>query len=1242
MQHLAQEYLLVPAWKKSHDYIRYHNWYSDVLELDLTNADLENRIQALRDEIACDEPLHSDPLRLVLAPKSQEWNLKKGQWAPVDGPASVEQRLRPLAHVSVRDQILATAFAMLFADIIETRQGDPRLSVQDARNANVVSYGNRLFCDAEADGLRFRWGNSSVYRQYFEDYQAFVARPQLVVQEEFPEDSNWAIVNADLSQFYDRVRPEALFEKLKSLVGEVAEEAVLQRFKEFFRWQWHKSDCEDALKYSETSEPPIEGFSDIALPQGLVVAGFFANAFLIDFDEAVIAKRNKWAGTKEWQLVDYCRYVDDMRIVVRLGESLADATDKDIAESVTNRLARLLEETTRGLELNPAKSTAVLGRDTAGGVLPVSKTIQRINHNTSGAMDIFTGEETIDLIERLFFSQEEEPLDFADDFRDTFFTAKPDVRDETVARFAANRFRRTYRSLRPLCEDEQTPTDGSLLPTLSRESLDGRAAYFSRRLIERWVKDPSNMRLLRIALDVFPDIDYLNVVLDLLKQYVTVGSGRKAPRRVAWYCTAELLKAGATETGLVNDGDCLPHGIDLTAYQEKLVEVAEIIAGRYNTYPWYLEQQAYLYLACMRRPVQRQLRSSTPNHLKNYIRLHSLLGGQTGTLRRDDIVPYSILQANLFGKESAATAFLSLFREAGAPTQRKWLLGILREMPELAREVYDAMLPDEQVTYYQLFVVHGAMGIEAIPGSLLETEGNAGAYSLLAVSQHDANPFQQEYAALHFARLVLSQLSPDHDLISPHWIRVAAQNWRCLCGDRFPIHEGAFSVDFHSPGEVDGRYSLPDWISSKRAWAYQLGQVLRVLLTGKPDFTEHAWWRLRRQRPESYQPYRSSWLRRRYGLFNGRSAFGAPWLPATSWLGELIGRLLEWPGVARFNSEIDLPEDFSKTQLSEAISLRISELERLYGQASSTPVLPVRVPRKKRSKGQLLRSRRTMRMGVVQTAIPKHSQIMADPELSDAAMRVRHRRHLSAVLGGVHRLLQVRETHAENHGGIEMLILPELSVHMDDVNTHLVPFAKQHHCIVFAGVVFHSRGGNTGSLINSGLWIVPFQTPQGSLHVDFIEQGKLHRTKEERDLGIVPFRPAQWILEFVSSNTKKRLWAVTGSICYDSTDLKIAADLRDKTDMLVIPALNPDVGTFDNMVAALHYHMFQHVIIANSGEYGGSTGQAPFSDRHRRPIFHTHGNEQATISFFEVDLRSYREGAASMKTPPAGFRGRER
>ena len=78
---------------------------------------------------------------------------------------------------------------------------------------------------------------------------------------------------------------------------------------------------------------------------------------------------------------------------------------------------------------------------------------------------------------------------------------------------------------------------------------------------------------------------------------------------------------------------------------------------------------------------------------------------------------------------------------------------------------------------------------------------------------------------------------------------------------------------------------------------------------------------------------------------------------------------------------------------------------------------------------------------------------------------------------------------------------------------------------------------------------------------------------------------------------------MTGAICYDATDLSLAADLRNVTDMFVVPALNTDVGTFDNMVAALHYHMFQHVIVSNCGQFGDRPAKHPSSIETREPSF---------------------------------------
>ncbi|MGH1427848.1 MAG: hypothetical protein ACRBEE_07905, partial [Arenicella sp.] len=115
---------------------------------------------------------------------------------------------------------------------------------------------------------------------------------------------------------------------------------------------------------------------------------------------------------------------------------------------------------------------------------------------------------------------------------------------------------------------------------------------------------------------------------------------------------------------------------------------------------------------------------------------------------------------------------------------------------------------------------------------------------------------------------------------------------------------------------------------------------------------------------------------------------------------------------------------------------------------------------------------------------------------------------------------------------------------------------------------------------------------------------------------------------------------ITGAICYDATDIKLAADLRGKTDLFVIAAHNKDVSTFDNMASALQYHMYQHVVITNIGEYGGSTIQAPYKETFDKLISHSHGCNQISISTADIDLAAFRRkvrGFKKVKTKPAGL-----
>src|SRR5207245_379783 len=100
------------------------------------------------------------------------------------------------------------------------------------------------------------------------------------------------------------------------------------------------------------------------------------------FDAAVFQQFDQWQDGGRWQLVDYCRYVDDMRLVIRLGEPLRTKSEKEICELVTEYLQRLLRTNAEGLTLNAEKCSVVLGRDAAAGSIRVSATMKRINHAT--------------------------------------------------------------------------------------------------------------------------------------------------------------------------------------------------------------------------------------------------------------------------------------------------------------------------------------------------------------------------------------------------------------------------------------------------------------------------------------------------------------------------------------------------------------------------------------------------------------------------------------------------------------------------------------------------------------------------------------------------------------------------------------------------------------------------------------------------------------------------------------------
>jgi hypothetical protein len=1234
---LSQEYVLVQAWKKTSAYIRYHNWYADTLALDHSAVNLPQFLRQLSDQLRNPTEWANVPLRMVPAPKSQQWVIspKSGDWGPKDRD-STSAKLRPLAHVDLRSQVAATAVMMCLADSVESAQGDPRSEYNDEVDRKLVSsYGNRLFCDKVAGGLRHRWGSSKLYRAYFQDYRTFIARPEAVAVAASKESgAHIVVVQSDLSQFYDRVRPELLAKKLSEFVPR-ADSQFLELSSRVLSWTWDTRDEEEVATYSRQTR--IKDFASIALPQGLVSAGFFANVVLLDLDrELRMAHATEpLAGIC---LLDSVRYVDDLRLVLDI--RVASLSLEQIEADIATWLQALVDRVAAGLQISSEKTLASAVSGEGRPLIRQSRKMSRIQNAISGGFDSKGGVEILDAVQGLIRSQQryaahrngEEAWSYA---------PIPDVKDATVARFAAGRYRATYRSLRPMLSEEVSgnPSVDSLLEedesfplrgTRTQDDLDEEVRAFALGLVESWIDDPANVRLLRIGLDLWPTPDLLEHVLRLLRPFTVKGGSRNAPRRVAWYCLAEIFRAAATETGFVADEDALPKGVDLTGYRAGLVaEAIRLTAQTSVKLPWYLRQQMLLFLAANDPTSAPFVRTGKSSETRSYRELILYLRGEGSAFTNTDFSTLSVLARRSFAtKERAIELALQGLGprrlEQIAERDPSFALELLQEQPSLVEAITPRLRDD-------LCVQVRASGDAFVSLAQLGLEHPVG------------GPLRNELSLLAFAISFLTALvkNPEIEAITPVDVRVELQS---------TTHNEASALEVRivnsrvSPsGSV---YLPPAWCEEDQHWRFRLGYLLRFILTARADFTttvRKAHWK---EDQATYRPGVSHWYQRLHGLFNGHQAFGDDWLPISEWIEHLLSGLLRWPG-QRGSPNFEFLIDGIDVTVAH-LQMRRQKIEMMRGPASGLLMLPLSAPWPVRREAP-----RPLRACVVQTVVPAGVEFdPADLSCSSSEIRKKHRRHLSAALAAIERMLDLRETHKGRDGRLDWLILPELAVHPKDVQTHLIPFARAHKAVVLTGITYEELF-SAQPLINSAMWIVPTWDAAYGLQIRVRRQGKQHLAPMEDALNaagplIQGFRPCQWLVgyEWAQANEQPPLW-LTASICYDATDLALATDLRNQSDVFAIPALNLDVGTFDQMSLALHYHMFQMVVIANNGLYGGSNAYAPYKESYNRQVFHMHGQPQASVSFFEIEpielfqQRKLKAGSGAgplqWKSPPAGL-----
>lgn len=1306
---LADVVVLSQAWKKSHAYIRRHNWYADVLELDASTINLEAQLVRWGAAVS-DDGFRPHDLMLVPAPKNAKWAFRAApninsiddllkldfgslgsdptfdDWSPraasqgvqgtVDTLVGTIQKLRPLAHLTIRDQTLATAVMMCLAEAVESAQGDTsNPDMLAARAAGVVSYGNRLHCNWEKSATqrpraKFSWGNSRTYRQYFQDYRAFLARPRLVCAElmtQLAPRRELFVVSLDIKSFFDKVDGPALLTELQKIEADFrathglpdsdgADGAFWQRAARIFDWRWRTEDHEHAELIGGQGCSTL----DLGLPQGLLASGFLANAYLVRFDQDL--NQAAAEGTDlgdEVKLLDYCRYVDDMRLVVEvrsgaggLGQS---AALERVKAHVTSALIAHRERIGApcALELHPDKSS-ITAYSSISAQSHMSAQMEMLNAELSGTFDLESLAQAAGGLDGLLWMPDQiDVTEMPKPSRLSLATVavpKTDVRDDTVKRFVATRLTQLMRHRLAMTDtDGQVGTgDAHSEHVTNGWVLAHEFESTARKFIKCWADNPALVLLLRCGLDLFPHPRLLAPVTEALGVKLFDAPGNLTTEklkevRVAEYVLADLLRAGAVETGF-SDAEEYPVGVDVVSYREELGALARRVLIDRPDSPWYLQQQARLLLASIGDMSVAANTGEDAAVLQPYVALQSAATyEQVNGTKLKVSLPYALVAQQLHPNPRRFGTWLAdgLRRTSDETLQAEVLETLALNRPDLLM----AALNGRKSPAWRKFVPREVTETSRRLASTRRGSSNSkGVLPLVHLMLEPDNVFGQENSVLLLAATLLKHAGIEERLatgLSAVDIVLHCEDWERI--PAIPASDGFLSIHLLDASDSSSRlYGNPPWVADDHAWLYGLGRILRAALTGEFDFTSRRF--LVTEDVGRYSGLKSTWFKRRFGLFNsGRGLLDEPG-PISPWLSGLLSTLLQWPGVEfRANEAAAAGNVRTPAELLAIIESRIETQRALFGSRSQTPMYVVPV-----DDDQPLVDR-PLRVAIVQPMRPRRDEFdTKDPLHWTPSVLAEHKRHLAEVCRLTHQKLKTwasagaaaRGNSLESGPVVDVVLFPELAVHPEHISL-LRRLSDKLRTNIFTGLTFlHSD--KAGGVVNQGLWIIRTESTGHGRGFQYVWQGKKHPMKLEEKMGVKGYRPHVTLVELpIGAKTRTRIAA---AICYDATDLDLVADLRDRSDMFLVAALNQDVQTFDNMIAALHFHMYQPVVLANSGEFGGSTAQVPLP-KHDRLIAHVHGSNQVAVSVFEVDPSLFKSTSTAKiakepKSPPAGYKGR--
>ena len=1246
--YLTDRIVLAQAWKKAHQYIRSTNWYADTFELDRSAIDLDAQLDKWINQLK-DKEFSFDPLRIVPAPKTERWHFKKINLAEVSLDSSLDdfnyfshawcpveedsKSLRPLAHVSIRDQSLMTALMMCLANKVESRQCDTTIDINQVHEKKLVNYGNRLYCQFNEDEANFAWGNSTSYSKYFSDYQRFLERPihfgGEALQKKVKGEQVFE-VHLDLEKFYDLIDRPKLVKKILDLCDE--EDAMVTRLLTCFKdWAWDEESpaIYEAVCSKDSTIPH-------GIPQGLVAGGFLSNIYLLDFDHNISELIDKDI-VEGIHIVDYCRYVDDMRLIVTVSKG---KTISDVKTVVHKTLSKMLKPI--NLTFNKDKTRIEIFRSKKSGI---STKLRDIQSKVSGPLSINEIDEQLGHLEGLIGladslrsvendQDNNNPLALIDGLNH-------DVREDTLLRFTANKIHTLLKQKRSLVAQE-AGKDGKL----KAGSWDYLLERMARKFIACWSKDPSLVLMLKKGLELFPDKLILKPVI---QQLSIVIERQKYPKqqKIAEYCLGEIFRHAAVAIH-IKDCRAFPAHADVEGFFECLqTRAVEIIENEDGKDKRILEQALFF---CLVRN-DSSLGKDTKN--ENFNSITKMMKGFRSISSAMDIADFvanALLAYQLAENKALVVRAVNCMLEKSAkrnsnfkkPNVKFFCKKVAAESPVFFAELVNNAKNNDLIWQKSSKKLIAQTGIlyPPISGDLKRFNGSE-PVSLLGVIKRTDNPFAHENAILALLMAVFNggkfgvkkDATADDIFEFVNFIDIA--NCKVSCKDWNKIQSLDVEVKIVQPGnDEEPIFPVPEWVSDSHKPLYQIGIFLRSCLLGSIDWSGM---NTRISNQAKYIGLKTSFMKRQLGMMHSPEAINGETAPMSGWVSSLLFHLLQWPGTSIHDDGYDWPKDWDLKALKKLIEERIKYQKVLFCSMSGIPAYVERInldwPKEKQD----------LRVVMVQSLLPLKGDFAGHGLMLDTPVyRARHRRHVAAVAELIlHKSYCQNSINDTNYkrANIDLIIWPELAVNNDDIDI-LKCLADKTGAIIFTGLTFTQLPGVDGPN-NIAKWVIPKKQARGRQFINRL-QGKWNMTQDE--VGKVkPWRPYQLLIELMHpAFPKENGFRLTGTICYDATDIKMTADLKNKSDAYLVVALNKDVNTFDSMVDALYYHMYQHVVLVNTGEFGGSVAKAPYKENFDKLITHVHGANQVSISSFEMNMFDFRnigkyyKSGKKLKTRPAG------